>query len=590
MNSTLGTGPADLDDDDDADLVRQLRSVNQALIVSSVRQHELAELAAVSQTALANSEERFRVLFESSPMAVFVCNTEAVIQQYNRRAAELWGCEPECGPEQCFGSHGVYLADGTPLPCSFSPMVDVLRTGEPVHNFEVVLEKADGSRIPVMVNISALRDDRGEITGSVTSMEDITERKQLEDDRERLLRSEQEAHRASEAANQAKDVFLATLSHELRTPLNAVLGWTVMLREGGTCSGPEAAEGLAVIERNARIQIRLIADVLDIARIVSGKFTIDPRPCDFTALALTCVDTVRPSAVSKGVAINVEVDTLSEAAHLWVFGDPARLQQLLWNLLTNSIKFTPAGGTIVLRIAAHDAHARITIADTGKGISAAFLPFVFDRFKQADEGTTRSHGGLGLGLSIVRQIAELHGGTVRAESPGDGLGSTFTLDLPLHDRPASIHPPVPPPSNTRERTPAFPVKPVLQGTRVLVVEDELDARALIVHALESFGAAVTSAASAADGFRTATESPVPFHVLVCDIGMPLEDGYSLRRRLQGAGYHAESLPALALTAFVSPKDAQAARDAGFQLHLAKPLDPRLLVEAVLGLAQRTLPS
>jgi len=401
------------------------------------------------------------------------------------------------------------------------------------------------------------------------------------------LRKSEEQERASrlqaEAANNSKDVFLATLSHELRTPLSAILGWATVLRTNGKIQDNEALRGLSVIERNARTQAKLIEDVLDAARITSGKFLLDTSPLDWTALVLAAMETLRPSAEARKIHLSSTLGA-GASSDVWVLGDPQRLQQAITNLLTNALKFTAPGGRVSVGVehvtGPRGDLARLTVRDTGKGIDPAFLPRVFDAFEQAGEGTTRSYGGLGLGLSIVRHIVGAHGGVVRAESPGEGLGATFTIDLPALARPAE--------SLLRLRASDAPT-PRLDGARVLVVDDEEDARVLAGTVLESAGARVVLAASADEGYRLvldAFEGTGPT-VVVSDIGMPVEDGYSLLRRLRASGRGA-ALPAVAMTAFAAPEDKQRALQAGFQIHLAKPFDPGALITAVAGLRKPSI--
>ncbi len=411
------------------------------------------------------------------------------------------------------------------------------------------------------------------------NIRDITERNRLTAQREEALRTAREALAAAERADRAKDVFLATLSHELRTPLNAILGWAVLLRTSGKCDTGDVAEGVSVIERNARAQGKLIEDVLDVARIVSGKFTLDLRPCDLATLVRGASEAFLPAAAARSITLDVLSDEPG-AGRLWVRGDAHRLQQVIANLLSNALKFTPSGGRVALRLTRAGDDARFTVTDTGRGIAGEFLPFVFDRFRQADEGSTRLLGGLGLGLSIVREIVELHGGSARAFSEGEQRGATFTIDLPL------IAPPESAQSAAAPALEAAWTSPPLTGVRVLVVDDEPDARALAAKSIRDAGAGVETADSADAAFAAAASAQPPFDLLLCDIGMAGEDGFSLLRRLRAAGLNVKALPAVALTAFASPQDKRRALLAGFQLHLAKPVDPVELIAVVASLTGR----
>jgi len=424
---------------------------------------------------------------------------------------------------------------------------------------------------------------------SVELQTDLTARKEMEEALRASEAQERASRLAADHANRAKDIFLATLSHELRTPLNSILGWAVLLRTTPPADGkPVHADmdhGLAVIERNARVQGKLIEDVLDVARITSGKFMLDLRPLDLTSLVFAAVDAVRPAAEGKGLKLETSGGGGGEGGDglgsPWVNGDSSRLQQAVSNLLTNSIKFTPKGGRVAVRVellkGTDAGTARITVTDTGRGIDAEFLPSVFERFKQAGEGTTRSYGGLGLGLSVVRHIVEAHAGTVRAMSQGEGKGATFTLELPA--APQTAAPP-------RSDKPISTVNlPRLDGVRVLVVDDEEDARLMAKQTLEAAGATVVLAASAEEGYHLAINgkgTAAELQVVVSDIGMAGEDGYSMMRRVR-TEKGGKDLPAVAVTAFAAPEDKRRALVAGFQTHMAKPIDPHELIAVVAGL-------
>ena len=386
---------------------------------------------------------------------------------------------------------------------------------------------------------------------------------------QQLYRTAQAARAEAETANRMKDQFLATLSHELRTPLNAIFGWAQLLR-AGKLDQAAVERGVETIERNARAQKQLIDDLLDVSRIISGKLRLEMQPLEPAGVVEAALETIAPAAQTKGVSLRRRI-----ARTGLVVGDPQRLQQVVWNLLSNAVKFTPKGGEVRVSVEALDGHTEIIVADTGQGIASEFLPYVFERFRQADPSSTRRHGGLGLGLAIVRQLVELHGGTVRAESPGEGRGATFVVSLPLA---VSGEP------EERRRTQAGDGGSrsiSLEGVRVLVVDDEADARDLLCQILSRSHAEVAEAASAAEGLEV-LERFQP-HVLVSDISMPGADGYDFIRTLRKRGHQ---LPAAALTAFARAEDRRRALLAGFQIHLAKPIDPGELIAAVASLAGR----
>jgi PAS domain S-box-containing protein len=399
------------------------------------------------------------------------------------------------------------------------------------------------------------------------------EAEQVAAEKERLY------HEARES-NRLKDEFLATVSHELRTPLTAILGWSHMLRTGQFAGG-DAAKALETIERNARSQAQLIDDLLDVSRIITGKLRIDVRPVDPNSFIESAIEAVRPAAEAKGVRVQRIMDT----GVVSVTGDPVRLQQVIWNLLSNAIKFTPRGGRVLVRMERVNSHVEITVSDTGAGISPEFLPHVFDRFRQADQRTTRQHGGMGLGLAIVRHLVELHGGTVRAESEGEGQGATFTVLLPVapvyqaEASGARVHP------AARDTMPSFDCADRLDGLRVLVVDDEPDTRELLKAGLGQCGAEVTEAGSAAEALAAiSTDAP---DLLISDIGMPDEDGYDLIRRVRELS--AESggkVPAIALTAYARTEDRLQALRAGYQMHVTKPVEMAELVAVAASLVQR----
>ena len=401
--------------------------------------------------------------------------------------------------------------------------------------------------------------------------------------KDELLMREQTIRAEAEAANRAKDEFLSILSHELRTPLNAILGWSAMLRQR-TLSQDKVLRALETIERNAKSQAQLIEDILDISRIITGKLRLQVRPVNLVPVIESAIESVRLAAEAKSIRLQSRID--SEAGPL--LGDAARLQQVVWNLLSNALKFTPKDGRVEIRLERVNSHVEITVSDTGPGISSDFLPFVFDRFRQHDSTTTRSYGGLGLGLAIVRQLVELHGGTVTVVSPGIGQGTTFTVQLPV----MIIHPPASDPERLHsivEANGRVEASPTLEGLKILVVDDEADARELLSTILQKYGADVIAVASVKEALtiiETATHrSP---DVLVSDIGMPDEDGYSLIRKLrQLEAQRGGKLPAIALTAYAGSDDRRQALLAGFQMHVTKPVDAAELVAVVASLTGRT---
>jgi signal transduction histidine kinase len=400
--------------------------------------------------------------------------------------------------------------------------------------------------------------------------------RRIAEQREKLVEAERAARAEAERVSQMKDEFLATLSHELRTPLNAILGWSQLLLSRAQ-GDVEAKRGLETIARNARAQTQLIDDLLDMSRIISGKVRLELVPTELGEVVDAAMEAVSPSADVKGITLHKVSDPSAGS----VMGDPNRLQQVVWNLLTNAVKFTSKGGRVDVTVRRVGAQVELVVRDTGRGIDAAFLPHVFDRFRQADASSTRAHGGLGLGLSIVKQIVELHGGTTHAASEGEGRGAVFTVCLPVvtssfRDR---DHP-------SMERALSFEHTDVdLAGLRVLVVDDEADARELIELALTRCGASVLTAASAEEALFKLDRS---VDVIVSDIGMPNADGYELIARVRALPFASGGrTPAVALTAFARSEDRTRAMLAGFQLHIAKPIEPRELVVTVGSLAGRT---
>jgi signal transduction histidine kinase len=393
-------------------------------------------------------------------------------------------------------------------------------------------------------------------------------------DRARLFDAERRARAEAEAMNRLKDEFLATVSHELRSPLTAILGWAALMR---TRRDMDLGKAIETIERNARLQARLIEDVLDVSRIVTGKLELDLAPIDLTAVLRAALEIVTPAAIAKGVTLGARL----APGPLPFYGDADRLQQVIWNLLSNAVKFTPREGRVEVRLVRAGLAVELTVHDTGNGIRAEFLPHVFERFRQADSSKGRVAGGLGLGLALVRHLVELHGGAVKAESPGEGCGSTFTVTLPVRAKGAAARE-APRPPRLPELSPVAATGS-LAGVRVVVCDDEPDVRALVHEVLAAAGASVRVACSCAEALSLIGDAPPS--VLVSDIGMPYCDGYALIRHVRALPHHqGGGTPAIALTAYTRGADVSDALSAGYQLHLAKPVDPGELVRMVANLA------
>lgn len=459
-----------------------------------------------------------------------------------------------------------------------------------LHGYLIAMPAVSGlpgfAQMQQAVRISPLNYD-GQVIGTLTIIEDVTERvareAELQDqieERSRLLASEKLARNEAERANRLKDDFLATVSHELRNPLNAILGWAHMLRLG-KLTPPNAERAVETIYRNAKSQAQLVSDLLDVSRIISGKLRLDVRTIDLNSIVNSAIDSIRPAADAK----SIRLQTLLEPAAGPISGDTDRLQQVVWNLLTNAVKFTPKGGRIQVKVLRIDSHVEIVVTDSGVGISREFLPYVFDRFRQADASTTRIHGGLGLGLSIVHQLVDLHGGSVSVASEGEGKGATFTITLPFvgvvtdSNEIEAVHPTQSDEITTLEGLPS------LEGLTVLVVDDEADTRELIREVLRECGSEVITSRSVAEAL-VALEQHRP-DILVSDLGMPDEDGYSLISKIRSLpAEKGGQIPAAALTAYARAEDRMRVLRSGFQFHLPKPVDSAELVTVVASLAGR----
>jgi PAS domain S-box-containing protein len=513
---------------------------------------------------------RLTAIIESSDDAIVSKDLDGIITSWNPAAERMFGYTAA----EAVG-RSIRLIIPADRQHEEDEVLRRLRRGERIDHFETVRRCKDGTNIEISLTVSPIIDQDGRVIGASKIARDITDRKRGEAVRERLLAAEQALRAEAERTSRMKDEFLAILSHELRTPLTSMLGWTRVLRARKLDEMAEA-RALEAMERNTRLQAQLIDDLLDMSRIISGKLKIEREPVDLVSVIEAALENVRSAADAK----SLQIATVLDPATRPVWGDVTRLQQVMWNLLSNAVKFTPPKGKIDVSLGLENDHARITVTDTGSGIPPEILPRIFDRFRQAEEpDTRRRHGGLGLGLAIARELVERHGGTLVAESPGAGWGSTFMVTLPTM-------------AESVVRTPALSVdryeaseEPVrLDGVRVLVVDDETDTRELLVTVLRNSGAAATDATSVCQALA-ALRALNP-HVLISDIAMPNEDGYELIRKVRALGPSAGHIPAIALTAYARREDRQRALGAGYDLHLAKPVEPNDLVRAVANLVER----
>jgi PAS domain S-box-containing protein len=533
---------------------------------------------------LRRSEERFRLLIEGvSEYAIFMLDANGNVATWNSGAQRIKGYTAS----EIIGQHfSIFYPE------------DVRQSHWPEHELQVASEKGsfvdtgwrlrkDGTTFWANVTITALRNDDGRLLGYAKLTRDLTEIKRIEamesanQQREEMLDAERNARIAAQRATRLKDEFLATLSHELRTPLSAILGWTqLLLRDGPPTEPDDQKRAIEVIDRNARAQVQLIDDLLDLSRIMTGKLRLDLHQVSFAHIVEAAVDSAKPAADAKGIRLTAMLGASRDI----VSADGARLQQVAWNLITNAIKFTPKAGQVQVVLQRVNSHLELSVSDTGIGIPESYLPHVFDRFSQKDSSTTRAFGGLGLGLAICKQLVELHGGSIRAASQGEGKGATFSVQLPLSiaqlevENSPRVHP-------TAETHPGETLSlPRLDGVRILIVDDEPDARDLLRTVLQDQGAQVTCFASAQDALAALkTMKPT---ILICDIGMPKMDGYQLIRALRAEESRVGRIPALALTAFARAEDRKRSLVAGYQAHLAKPFDIGELILVVADLVGR----
>ncbi|MEH2149001.1 hybrid sensor histidine kinase/response regulator [Nostoc sp.] len=542
---------------------------NEITTTNEQLQQEILERQRILEV-LRQSEERYRYLAEAIPQLVWTTKPNGECDFFNQNWCDYTGLTLE----QSLGSGWLAALHPDDVQRADKVWSDAVKDST-IYNNEYRFKRAvDGSYRWQLARGLPLKDEQGFVVKWFGTCTDIHEQKQILEERAHLLELEQIARAKAETANRIKDEFLAVLSHELRTPLNAILGWSKLLQTR-RLDQKKTSEALASIERNATLQVQLIEDLLDISRILQGKLTLNITKINLESTILSALETMQLAAETKLIKVN----TAFEPDVGQIMGDSTRLQQVVWNLLSNAVKFTPKGGKIEVQLKEADGYAQIIISDTGKGISADFLPFVFDYFRQADSTSTRNFGGLGLGLAIVRNIIEMHGGMVKAESYGEGRGAIFTVSLPLL--------PDESPSLTAEQNyPAFlaPNALPLTGIRVLIVDDDVDSRDFVAFVLEQDGAFVIAVSSAYEALETLAE--VKPDVLVSDISMPDMDGYMLIHQVRTlTPEQGGQIPAIALTAFARNDDQQEALKAGFQMHLPKPLNPEELIAAIAQLME-----
>jgi PAS domain S-box-containing protein len=503
----------------------------------------------------------YAAIVDSSDDAIVSKNLHSIVMSWNKGAERIFGYSAD----EMIGQSIIKILPRDRLD-EEGQILARMQRGEQLDHFETRRQRKDGRVIDVSLTISPIRNSEGVIVGASKIARDITEQKEA-------LRKLAETYEQLQRADRLKAEFLTTLSHELRTPLNAILGWVQILKDGATKE--DVAQGIPIIERNARVQSQMIEDLLDMSRIEAGKVSLDVQRVDLAAVVAAGIETVRPAANAKEIRLTSAFASVNGI----VMGDKDRLQQIIWNLLTNAVKFTPKKGRVHVVIKRIDSHVAIDVTDTGQGIAPEFLGQVFDRFRQGDATTTRRHGGLGLGLSIVKHLTELHGGSVHVASQGPGLGATFTLCLPL--QPVRHEPEVDAELRRNAAVDNAAIEINLGGVKVLVVDDEEDSVGTITRILERHGAEVRGAYSMEEGLREFAQFAP--NVILSDIGMPEHDGYELIARLRKLP-GGRIVPAVALTALARSEDRTRALRAGFQLHVAKPVDFNELVAVVQNLA------
>jgi PAS domain S-box-containing protein len=521
-----------------------------------------------AEATILQREAQFRQLADAMPQQVWITDAQGKTQYVNQQWTTYTGLTLE-------QTQDIHYATGVIHPDDFEIASQLwstaLVTGIPYQAEFRLKHSSDNTYRWFLSRAIPIRDEQGQIVQWFGTSTDIEEFRRAQTQREQLLQREQTAREAAENANRIKDEFLAVLSHELRSPLNPILGWTRLL-QNGKLDAARQREALATIERNAKLQTQLISDLLDISRIMRGKLSLTVAPVSLTFVISAAIETVRLAAEAKNIGIVLDF----APAIAPVSGDAARLQQVVWNLLTNAVKFTPNGGLVTIELRQLDGLAQIRVIDTGKGINGQFLPHVFEYFRQEDSSTIRQFGGLGLGLAIARQIVEMHGGMIRADSIGEGQGATFIVQLPTIPQPPSLAPqPI--------QTPADASLP-LAGMQILLVDDEPDTREFQAFVLSQSGARVRAVASALEALQ-ALEQSIP-DLLVSDIGMPQMDGYMLIEKIRARpSNQGGMIPAIALTAYATETDQQRALQVGFQTHITKPVEPEQLVRAIAVLLE-----
>jgi PAS domain S-box-containing protein len=556
-------------------VLRALRDKSGALKGYSKIMRDLTERKRAEE-GLRESEQRYRLLIEEvRDFGIFMLDPQGKILTWNSGAARF----KHYKSNEIIGQHfSIFFTEEDQK--AGRPEYELKKAAADGHYRNEGWRVAKGGeKFWAEEIVNAIRDKSGALVGFSKIIRDISERRHAEEERAHLLAQEHAARLEAEQASRLKDDFVTTVSHELRTPLQAILGWSKLLL-GRKLDPSKSEQGLAVIERNARLQAQLVDDLLDISRMLSGRLRLAVRPVDLSEIIREAVESIRPASDAKGIDVTISAD-----AEGIVRGDPDRLRQIVWNLLSNAVKFTPNGGHVDVRMDRADNRFNIIVSDTGKGITPEFLPHVFERFRQANSSITRSFGGLGLGLAIVRQLTELHGGTVSAESAGEDKGSKFTVSLPVM-----------PPAEAMKGSAVRPATKARSGQsgashldslRILVVDDEPDARELLTELFEENRAEVIVAASAKDALAAFARTRPD--VLVCDIGMPEEDGYSLIRKIRALpAEQGGTIHALALTAYAREEDRYMALEAGFEAHVAKPIEPDELVRTVAELAGRAV--